>query len=284
MKNLLSLILLFCSIFLYNSCSHNIGNPEISIEELKEHINYLASDSLKGRKPGTPEGKLAAEYIKEQFKTMGLKPLGDNYFQYFDVVTDVKTGNNNTLSFKGFNGKLDENFAPYSYSGNGKFTGSVVFAGYGFDIDTDSINWNDYENIDVTGKWVMILQAIPELDNPESKYIQYSDETDKVLTAKDKGAVGVLFVSGLEFDKEDKLVSLYFERSSFNAGLPVINITRDVANKLLEQKGKKIKDLEKEINNNLKPASFEISTLLTASTEVFQEKVTTQNVVGLLEG
>ncbi|MCD4746301.1 MAG: M20/M25/M40 family metallo-hydrolase, partial [Bacteroidales bacterium] len=94
----------------------------------------------------------------------------------------------------------------------------------------------------------------------------------------------VLFVSGLEFDKEDKLVSLYFERSSFNAGLPVINITRDVANKLLEQKGKKIEDLEKEINNNLKPASFEISTLLTTSTEVFQEKVTTQNVVGLLEG
>ena len=46
--------------------------PEITTHELETHISFLASDSLKGRKPGTPEGKVAAEYIRNQFKDYGL--------------------------------------------------------------------------------------------------------------------------------------------------------------------------------------------------------------------
>ena len=45
---------------------------KITIQELKEHMNFLASDSLKGRKPGTPEDRISAEYIAGSFKTSGL--------------------------------------------------------------------------------------------------------------------------------------------------------------------------------------------------------------------
>ena len=57
---------------------------EITVEELEDHIDFLASDSLKGRKPGTAGGKIAAEYIRDQFKENGITPLGEDGFQYFN--------------------------------------------------------------------------------------------------------------------------------------------------------------------------------------------------------
>jgi len=56
-------------ILLIGACTGgHIDNPEISIDELHEHISFLASDSLKGRFPGTPEDRVAAEYVLDRFK------------------------------------------------------------------------------------------------------------------------------------------------------------------------------------------------------------------------
>ena len=50
-------------------------NPDITIDELAEHIKYLASDELKGRFPGTPESKMAQEYLINQFKSANMLPF-----------------------------------------------------------------------------------------------------------------------------------------------------------------------------------------------------------------
>jgi len=53
-----------------------------SVEQFKDHTKYLASDELKGRGTGTKEIRIAANYIAEQFKTIGLQPLDrSSYFQ-----------------------------------------------------------------------------------------------------------------------------------------------------------------------------------------------------------
>ena len=66
--------------------------PEITAKELKADVYFLASDSLKGRKPGTREADIAANYIRKQFIASGLKLICDNGFQYFDIVTNVTAG------------------------------------------------------------------------------------------------------------------------------------------------------------------------------------------------
>lgn len=258
-------------------------DTEITISELNEHIKYLASDELEGRLSGSPGGLLAAKYIRDQFKAFSTL-LGENGFQYFEVVTDVKLGISNSLSFNDFEAKLDVDFAPYSFSKSTTTQAEVVFVGYGLEIDTDSLKWNDYENINVEGKWVMILRGDPENANENSKFILFADDRDKVLTARDKGAAGVLFVSGNKFDAEDKLVTLYFDKTSSDAGLPVLNIKREVANQILLSKSSSIESLETKIDSLLKPASFKIDVDVLASTEIIQQKVKTQNVVSLIEG
>ncbi len=283
MKKIISSLIIFtlsvCILF-----SQTIEEPEITIDELKEHIEYLASDSIKGRKPGTPGDLLAAEYIKNQFTAMSLKSLTDDGFQYFEIVTDVNLGENNSLKISDYSAIPAEDYIPYSFSSNEKLNVEVVFAGYGFDIDLDSLKWNDYENIDVEGKWAMILRGDPEPDNPDSKFYDFVKARDKVLTAKDRGAAGVLLVSGVKFDETDKLITLYYDKTKSGSGIPVLNIKRNIADKILEISEKTIEQIENEIIETKEPHSFAIPVGLFAETETIQQKVKTQNIIAVLEG
>lgn len=259
-------------------------NPEITAKELKTDVYFLASDSLKGRKPGTKEGDVAAAYIRDQFKASGLKLICENGFQYFEIVQDVSAGDHNSLRFEGFQGTLNKDFMPVAYSSDGNVSGNVVFAGYGFDIDQDSLKWKDYEGTEVKGKWVMILRGDPELDNNDSKFIPFTEIRGKILVAKDHGAAGVLVVTPVAVDKDDKLIGLHSENNDVTSGIPVINIKRDVADRILASSGFKVDSLEKILNKTRKPKTMILPLTVTASSEVIQKKARTENVVGMLEG
>jgi len=259
-------------------------SEEITITELHDHIAFLASDSLKGRKPGTVEGRLAAEYIKKCLVANGATFLGDQGFQYFKVVTSVKMGERNRLSFAQFDGVPGKDFTPLSFSGNGTFSGAITFAGYGFDFESDTISWHDYEGLDVTGKWVLVLRGDPEIDNSNSVFIPFSSPRKKVLVAKDKGAMGVILVSGVNVDQNDDLLDLSFDFSQTDTGIPVLHLKRDVANQLLAKSNRSIEDMEEQLNQSRKPNSMDIDLRVTASIEIFKNEVTTQNVVGMITG
>jgi aminopeptidase YwaD len=257
---------------------------EITAKELKLDVYFLASDSLKGRKPGTREADYAATYIRDQFKVSGLKMMCENGFQYFEIVTDVTAGGNNALSFGDYNGTVKKDFMPVAYSSNGTVTAPVVFAGYGFDIDLDSLKWKDYEGVDVKGKWVMIFRGDPEMDKNDSKFIPYTEIRGKVLVAKDHGAAGVLVVSSPGVDKDDKLIGLHSENNDVTSGIPVINIKREVGNMLLSSTGYKMDSLEKILNKTRKPFTVLLPVTVTGSAEIILKKARTENVVGILEG
>jgi aminopeptidase YwaD len=257
---------------------------DISVKDLKADVYYLASDSLKGRKPGTPGGNLAAEYIRKQFQACNLKMTGDNGFQYFEIISDVALGDENNLKFEGFTGEVKKDFIPLAYSSNGTLDAPVVFAGYGFDIDQDSLKWNDYNGMDVKGKWVMILRADPELDSSESKFIPFSDLRGKILTAKDHGAAGVLVVTPVALDKEDKLIPLTTDNNDVTSGIPVINIKRKVANQIIRPSGFRIDSLEMILNRTKQPRSLSLPALVNATSSILLKREKTENVIGILEG
>lgn len=259
-------------------------DPEIYAEELEAHIYYLASDSLKGRKPGTPESKLAAEYIRDQFINIGLEPLGDDGFQYFDVVMSVKATNQNEMTFKNVNQKMGVDFYPRSFSSNEIIDREIVFAGFGLEIDHDSLKWNDYKDIDVEGKWVMVLERDPEPDNDNSLFISYSSDRDKALLARDKKAAGILYVKGPQFGSDTSVNDGSFDRVTAEAGIAAVNISRSLADKILSNKQKTIAGLEEEIIKTNKSISFETGEKLYAQIDLERVIATTQNVIAIIEG
>ncbi|HQI70227.1 MAG TPA: hypothetical protein PLT47_05720 [Bacteroidales bacterium] len=125
------------------------------------HIGILASDSLQGRKPGTPGGEAAAMYIKRQMAESRLKMLFDNGFQYFDVVTDVQAGSKNSLSFQNHQFISKKDFLPYSYCRDTAITAPCVFAGYGLSITADSLHWADIQGLAEKKKWVLFPRGHP---------------------------------------------------------------------------------------------------------------------------
>jgi len=210
--------------------------------------------------------------------------LSDNGFQKFEIVADVKAGNNNSISFDGLPAKQGVDFTPLSFSSSATLTAPVAFAGYGFDLDLDSLKWNDYKSIDVKGKWVIILRGDPEPEKPNSAFLAYEQERGKVLTAKDKGAVGVMLVSPSDLEKSDVIMHMQYDKSPSDAGLPVFSITRALADKLLASMNYTIASLEAEMKENHKPVSLYLEPSVTATADVVKTRVTAQNVVGLIEG
>ncbi len=258
-------------------------SEDIKISELKEHIHYLASEELEGRKPGTVGGKLAAEYLRKQLKKLDVTLMGDNGFQYFEILQDIKLGENNSFSFNGYNGKVKENFTPMAISAKGKLNAEAVFAGYGFSFEEDSVSWNDYEDIDAENKWAIILRGSPD-DSHGSPYSNYSSLRKKILLAKDNGARGVIFVSGEQFDPTDELIKISVNRREANVDIPILHIKREVINKFLEEYELTITDLENNLNENLSPVSFEIEKEIMAEVDLVEIKEKTQNVVAMIEG
>ena len=257
-------------------------SPEITVNELKLHVSYLASDELKGRLTGSNGDSLAAEYIRKELKKSGLKPHLNRGLQQFRVTDKVITGPENKLIFGGNALKLSTDFTPLAFSQNGTFDGEVIFAGYGFEINEDSLKWNDFTNITVKGKIALVLRGDPEIEKTSSPFIRYSRDRDKALQAKDLGAVAVLLVSGKSFDAEDKFEQLV--KGDQSVGLPVFHITRKVANLILESEKQTIEELEKKLNDSRKPASFQTTTALSGRSDVIQTTVPTRNVIMEIPG
>ena len=123
---------------------------------------------------------------------------------------------------------------PLAFSSNAGLESEVIFAGYGFNINDDSLKWNDYKDIDVKGKWVMILRADPEPDNTKSPLSQFSSDRDKALAGKRYGSCRCS--SGFRSCiRSDRILLNHLMHEGFSVDIPVLRIKREVADIILSK-------------------------------------------------
>ncbi len=279
MKNLIIILFLFIVV----SCGKKY-NPEITVDELKANIEYLASDSLKGRKAGEEGDRLAAEFIRLKFENAGLDLLFENGFQKFGLVTSAEVADGNTLAVNGKSFEVKKDYLPYAFSANKETEAPVVFAGYGMEIDKDTLKWNDFAGVDVEGKWILALQGDPDMDNAQSPFVEFSSERAKALTASDKNAAGLILVAGPTFSEKDELSSLFFDKNSSRYSMPVIQVTRAVADFILEGTGETIESLETKMLGQNKPVQLSSTSSVKANVNIQLKEAESQNVVAMLPG
>lgn len=277
------IVVLLVLIALGVSCNSRY-NPEITTGEIKENIEFLASDSLKGRQPGKAGDLLAADYIRSKFEDAGLTLLYDTGFQKFNLVASAELGEANTLEVDGESFQVETDFLPYAFSANTRVESEVVFAGFGISMNQDTINWNDFAGIDVAGKWIMALQGDPDLDNANSPFLEFSSERAKALAATDKNVAGIMLVAGTEFNAKDELSTLFFDKNSSRYSIPVLQITRKVANQILVNNGETIQSLEQKVLQSEGGFNLAINKKVKANVQVNLKETTTQNVVAMLAG
>ncbi|MFM8840565.1 MAG: M28 family peptidase [bacterium] len=265
-------------------CTFSIAFADDRVDRISTHVKYLSSEALEGRAPGTKGNLLAAEYIRDQFKKIGLMPYGKEYFQTFSIVTDIMMNpKGNGLSIidgkteKAFS--LQKEFTPLGISDNGIVKGSVVFAGYGISSPADK--YDDYAGIDVKNAIVIVMRGAPEQDNPHGNLSQFASLRTKAMTAKEKGARALICISGTQFP--DSLLPLRYEQGGKVDGILVLNALSSIIEKTFPSMNIALSDSL--IKASKAPASKVLSEhQLQISVSLKEKTVNTSNVIAYLPG
>ncbi|MDR8391354.1 M28 family peptidase [Aliifodinibius sp. S!AR15-10] len=174
---------------------------EIDTTYLKKHLSVLSHDSLQGRDTGSRGLKIAARYLADQYREMGLQPVGDEdtYFQHFNLSAIKRDSTVFELSRDGGlvdrsveSEQLTANFLR-SFGGSDTLSGGIVFAGFG--IEDPSRGINHLGNMDLEGKWVMVFQQIPHVvqgDTLIDPGVTGQTRFDTII--KEKRAAGILII------------------------------------------------------------------------------------------
>ena len=177
----------------------------IDPEKIRAHVRFLADDLLEGRGPGVRGGDLAARYIATEFALDGLKPAGDNgtFFQQVDFFgMTVKLDQTKFALAPNSGSPIPLKFGPDYVVNNPRHTpvididAPIVFVGYG--VTAPEYNWDDYANVDVRGKVVLIIVGDPPSTDPKffagKALTYYGRWTYKYEQAARKGAIGALLI------------------------------------------------------------------------------------------
>ena len=175
-------------------------NSSITESSLSDDLYFLASPEMRGRLVGSPEIAAASEWIADRFEMLGLEPAGDDgsYYQDFDLAW-FSLGASNLLGITGVGGarRPGDGWTPINFSASTSAAGPVVFAGFG--IVEPRLGYDDYQDEDVRGKFVLVLEREPGVTDPSSPFdgvvtAEASRTWRKALSAQERGAIGILFV------------------------------------------------------------------------------------------
>lgn len=296
------IIPLLCLLFLFNSKGFSQDSTAVKYaqiitkEVVSDYLHVLASDSLEGREAGTAGQKKAANYIRAKFTEFGLLPIvqtdsGKSYFQQFELTK--RAWDKVFIQVGGKKKKFLEDF--YAY-GDLEFPEpeklEIVFGGYGI----DSRNYSDYENIDVSGKGVIVFMGEPVINDTSlvtgtTELSEWAfDWRKKASEAKSKGAKAVFVVVGKSYSEfEVKLSSLKHHLSkpmlSFTykeRGGSAFFVPAKLAAEMLKTDESKLLEAKNNLaaNQSHSFSSAKVKVLVSLKKESF----TTENVLGYLEG
>ncbi len=275
----------------------------IDPEKIRAHVKFLSLDLLEGRGPGTRGAEVAAEYIATQFALNGVKPAGENgtFFQRVPLMAVHTIEDKTKFSLVPASGAaMDLSYGTdivakdQTGQENADFDAPIVFVGYG--INAPEYHWNDYANVDVKGKVVLVIVNEPPSDDEKffkgKALTYYGRWTYKYEQAARLGAVGVLIIHrtdlasyGWEVVRNSQAIEKSYLQGDPDATLRAASwIQHDVAEKLFKAAG--LGDVDDEIAKAGKPGfkALELPVKLKAHVESRVRKYVSTNVVGRVEG
>jgi Zn-dependent M28 family amino/carboxypeptidase len=303
--------LLACSIALALSSSALAADaPSFDAKRLSEEVKTLSSDAFEGRGPATPGETKTVAYVVEQMKGAGLQPGGDikdgkrTWTQAVPLARSEISGTPKLAVAVG--GKAQALTQGEEIAVRAAMDGSktvaikdapLVFLGYG--VDAPERKWNDFKGVDLHGKIGIVLINDPDFETGEGDFggkamTYYGRWTYKYEEAAKQGALGLLIVHetapasyGWKTVKNSNTNTMFdIVRDKPGSVHPKLEawIQRDFAVDLFKRAGLDF-DAQKKLaqTRDFKPVVLKDATL-SADYAVDQQVITSQNVVGRVEG
>ncbi len=279
-------------------------SPE-SLILLRSNLEYLASDKLEGREATTKGEEMAAKFISDKLFEYGVKPFaGDgSYFQNFSV--DVKWADRSSwIELSAVDGSVshfnvgDDFYLSTAIIPSMNFCGEkseILFAGFG--ITAPEYEYDDYKGLDVDGKVVLVYRGAPKQDGDNlfsgEAHKKYIDPKYKIKNAAKHGAKGVLIIPGdfaeryWDWVKRGALSSTFTlseNNTSYEESIPSVLLSVEAVTELLEKEPYSYEDLTAALEHEEIPEWFLLSKKVTFSYKVYQEKRTSKNIIGIING
>ena len=297
------LVFLFLAGYL-TACSSKSESYQFQVADLEPNLITLSSDEFMGRMPFTEGEQLTTSFLESKFKEMGLEPgNGDSYFQEVPMVSII-TYPEQSMEFKGAQGSVVgeglKDFVIWTQRTDSLVRiqdAEVVFAGFG--IVAPEYGWDDYKNLDVKGKIVVVMINDPGFGSEDSTFFKgntmtyYGRWTYKYEEAVRQGALGCLIVhntipAGYGFNNIQnswKASKLYLDdrgQDKYKLGFEGW-ITLPFAKQLFEKMGKNQSEL---LQNARTPGFQGFSTGMTLSTSLAVQPTynVTKNVIAKVTG
>jgi TolB protein len=254
-------------------------------EQFRAGVYALADDSMEGRGLGTAGIVRASDWIERELRSRGMRPaFGKSYRQAFDIKTGVVPIPGNRLD-----GVADSAWVPLGFSNSGSFSGEIAFVGYG--IEADPLGYRELTGIDLKGKIALMLRYEPQERDSSSRFdgkkpSRWSSLRYKVLQARERGAVAIVFVTGpMQDEGKDKIQALQNDGPESPAGLPVIQVKTSVAQRWLEGAGIDLKRFQEDVDRDVKPRSVaSIGVRISGAVALRPIYAKAENLAGLIPG
>lgn len=267
---------------------------------VEEHVKVLASDKTEGRSSGSAGERVAGDYLIAQLQRMGAKPLPGrpDFRAPFDFTAGTKDGGTTltiecppqraTCASRTFT--VDRDVRALSFSDNAEVSGELVFAGYGIVVpDSQKFGYDSYATLDVKDKIVVVLRYFPEDADPQTKAIltRYSDLRYKAMAARQRGAKGLLLVTGPSSPNAGETIPMSFDTALAGSGISAASISGTVADAIfgsLGDAGKTLAAAQKGLDSaNPHVAGFAIPTVtVRLKPIVTRESRTASNILAYL--
>lgn len=188
---------------------------QITQDFLKPHLTAFAHDTMEGRETGTPAEAKAAKYLADEYQKMGLKPVGDNgsYYQHFDlhafindsVVFEVRKKDEDGLKRISRSTSDNNSSADFVrlFGGTDSLSGDIAFAGFGIADEQQEVD--HLSGTDLTNKWVMVFQGIPNVVDGDTLINPNTEAQARFQMIMDKGAKGILVIPAEEPEQYDQV-------------------------------------------------------------------------------
>ena len=155
----------------------------------------------------------------------------------------------------------------------------AILVGYG--ITASELNHNDYSNPKVAGRIAIALSGTPDGDNPHGQFARHEEVRWKAIAARNAGAKALIIVAREQNFNDDRLSRLRYDNTAGDAGIPVIAISRQAAENLLN---KPLAEIEQAAKSKSDAAYAEVASPISLSVDIIRKEVPAYNVVGVLEG
>lgn len=289
---------------------YNLTENKAIEQRLLDDLKYLASDELQGRGIRTRGLELAAEYVAIQFGKAGLRldACDGQPFQPFSRYETESLGTENRLELTAADGKTlrleaGKDYVPLTAGTSGTFEAPLVFAGYG--IRAEDIEYDDFKDLDVRDKVVVLLRHEPQQADPQSPFNGTQNSPHAYLMRKishaiEQGAAAVIICNDLHMIERQKqadqakgqpsrgeeLLPFRTRPPGTKPQVPVLHVRRAAIDQLLQTAEKPtLAELEASIDADLKPRSFEIpSAKVKGNVDINRRQGALKNVIAVLPG